>query len=145
MRNTQVKALICAGIACVTSVFGFVQASFANTYFCTIEGNSITVSIETGTDYCFGYVANVHQSLQAINQDIAKASEHIKQREDVRYWSSVQYELELKQASLLDLQAKLIAAIDDYEFDLFLRVKTILAVYLRDDKALLEYQYAQRQ
>jgi hypothetical protein len=89
------------------------------------------------------YVQDVHTSLQHLNEDISRANDQLKAREDTLYRSQVKLDLEDKQSKLMDLQDKLVAAIDDYESDLFMRVKTILLVYLRDDMTQLAKQYEQ--
>lgn len=99
------------------------QGYFEQQYFCTVEGNSIVVALQSGNKYCFDYLHDFSLSIQHINEEREIAQKYITDGEDVIYWNTVDDQLRIKKQSISDLQQQFLAAIADYEVNLFLRIK----------------------
>jgi len=105
-------------------------AYFEEQYYCTIDKNIIDVSLTVWDEFCFTYLSQVSERIDQLDVDIKKANNYLRQWRDSEYRTTVADELRESKASLVVLRTQLIAAVDDYEIELFLKVKSIVASYL---------------
>ena len=110
----------------------WVDAYFEHTYRCVIEETTIQVSLTTGEQLCLDYMAWLSKLLQQTIGDIKSASANAATTEwyDYTYRNGVVVALTEKKASLTDMQQKIILAMQDFEQELFVRVKGIVWYYL---------------
>ena len=99
-------------------------------YFCSVKGNAIDVSITTGDQKCFPYLEQLSTRINVLEEDISTAEGHIKAEKDISYWIQVKQDLEKKKNILKNLRDQFVVAIDDYEKELFLKVKSLVGYYL---------------
>lgn len=110
----------------------WVGAYFEHTYWCVIGESTIQVSLTTGEQLCLDYMAWLSKLLQQTIQDIKSAWDNAASTEwyDYTYRNGVVVTLTEKKASLTDVQQKIILAMQDFEQELFVRVKGIVWYYL---------------
>ena len=99
-------------------------------YFCSVQGNVIDVSIATGDQKCFPYLEQLSTRIDVLEEDINSANVHIKAEKDISYRTQVKEDLEKKKDILKNLRDQFIVAIDDYEKELFFKVKSLVGHYL---------------
>lgn len=105
-------------------------AYFEEQFYCTIDKNIIDVSLTVWDEFCFTYLMQVSDRVEQLNDDIKKAESYLRQWRDNVYRTEVWKELRDSKANLVSLRTQLIAAVDDYEIELYLKVKSIVASYL---------------
>lgn len=110
------------------------QGYFEHAYFCTVVDNSIIVTLQTGNTYCFGYLRDFSVSLQRVNEQRETAQSYIRKGEDIDYRNTVDNQLLAKKEQITNLQKQFLAAIEDYEGNLFLRIKWILNYYFKQTR-----------
>lgn len=115
----------------VLSVLSFAgYGYFEWKYFCSVEGNTIDVSIATGDQKCFPYLEQLSTRIDVLDEDISTAGVHIKAENDLAYRIQVKQDLEKKRDILKTLRDQFVTAIDDYEKELFFKVKSLVGHYL---------------
>ncbi len=112
---------------------------FEQKYFCVIQGSSVTVSIQEGEKLCFEYLAAMQTNISELDTDITRAEGYtnIGTDDDKAYWNHTVADLNSQKQARISLREKLIVAIDDYEWDLFLRIKWLTTFYLKPERELL--------
>lgn len=117
---------------CVSYVFmlSWGWAYFEEQYVCSIDKNVIEVSLTAGEAVCFTYIAQVSTAIDELNQELIQANKYLDQWRDKAYWTKIYDELRLRRDNMVNLRTQVIAAVDDYEIELFLKVKPIVAAYL---------------
>lgn len=132
--HTIISVLLCT-FAWTCALFPVsTQWYFEHQYFCSVEWNSIVVTLQTGQRYCFAYIQDFALSIQSINTQREVAQSYIADGEDVAYWNTVDDQLRMKKQQVGDLQQQFLVAIEDYEDNLFLRIKWILNYYFRQTR-----------
>ncbi len=136
MKKTRTIIPILLGVLAWTYALFPVDVNwyFEHQYFCSVEWNSIVVTLQTGQRYCFAYIRDFSLSIQNINEQRETAQSYIKDGEDVAYRNTVDDQLRMKKQQMTDLQQQFLAAIEDYENNLFLRIKWILNYYFRQTR-----------
>lgn len=116
-------------------IFSFKSYSYFEwKYFCGVEGNTIEVSIATGEQKCFPYLEQLSSRIDHLDEDIVSADAHIKAEHDIAYRVKTKQHLLDKQQALIVLRDQFVVAIDDYERELFLKVKLLVSHYLRPQR-----------
>lgn len=68
--------------------------------------------------------------IDVLDSDLAQVDIHIDKGDDISYRSEVQEDLKQKKTRYTTLRSKFVIAIDDYEYELFLKVKSLAAYYM---------------
>lgn len=125
------KKVFYMGVVLLLFVFR-VEGYFEHTYWCVLEDKTIQVSLSTGDQLCFEYMAWLTKLLQQSTVDLKSAQENaqISKSYDRTYREDVQKELTAKKNSLTEAQQKINLAMEDFEQELFIRVKWIVWYYL---------------
>ena len=105
-------------------------AYFEEQYLCSVEKNVIEVSLTSWEAVCFTYIAQVTKAVDELNEDLIQANKYLNQWRDKEYRTEVSNELRWRRDGMLSLRTQVIAAIDDYENELFIKVKPIVWAYL---------------
>jgi len=108
------------------------DAYFEHTYWCVIDDKTIQVSLTTGDQLCFDYMAWLTKLLKQTNIDIQAATENTDNTTwyDHTYRLGILSDLTKKKDSLTTLQQQILFAMRDFEQELFVRVKWIVWYYL---------------
>ena len=113
-----------------TCMLSWWWAYFEEQYICSIDKNVIEVSLTSGEAVCFTYIAQVSTAIDSLNEELIQANRYLEQWRDKDYWTTVSDEIRTRRDNMVNLRTQVIAAIDDYEIELFLKVKPIVAAYL---------------
>lgn len=119
---------------CILCCFFFPVAwlsYFQDRYRCSVEKNSIDVSLSTGEQQCMRYLSWVQDVLNTTKVKLSNARKNQEVGNDAAYWWQVVTQLESQQDNLLSTQKALIVAMQDFEQELFVRVKRVVWYYLR--------------
>ena len=118
---------------------------FEYKYFCSVDGNAIEVSIATGDQKCFPYLEQLSIRIDVLDEDILKATAHIKAEDDITYRQQVEQDLREKRQVLENLRKQFLVAIDDYEKELFLKIKSLVGFYLMPEREKIVKKIQQAQ
>lgn len=113
------------------------SAYFEERYFCTIEKNVIEVSLQDWDEQCFGYIAQITETVNSLEEEIIQTNTYLDQWRNKEYWTEVGNELRARRDNLNHLKSQIITAIDDYEVELFLKVKSLIASYLMPKRQIV--------
>lgn len=140
MKKIVWSILCCLGCFCVSA-----NAYFESRYWCVIEESTIQVSLTTGEQLCFDYMAGLAKLIQQTTTDIKSASDNA----SITKWYDHDYRIGIvndqtkKKESLTDLQQKIVLSMKDFEKELFLRIKGIVWYYLLKHTGTLEEKVVQ--
>lgn len=121
--------LVVIGLLVWWSGFGY----FEDRFYCILEESSITVSLQEWETYCFSYIQKITNKIDTLNNDIIVAQEYIAAQEDVAYWKSIWAWLIATKNQYNDSRTQIMIAMQDYEKELFLRVKSLVSSYLKPE------------
>lgn len=136
--------LLALGIAVVsftvpTKAFWY----FENKFLCTIGDNSITVSLHEWEKPCFDYIEKVATKINTLQEDISTAQHYIDKNRDVEYRTAIKETLSEDKARYELSRNQLVTTMDDYENELFLRIKVLVYFYLQPERVAIEEKIAQ--
>ncbi len=143
MRMQRTRSLRHTIITCVIArggmAIGSVNSYFEHTYFCVIDGGSISVSIQEGDKLCFDYLASMATNIAELDAGIIRAQSYVNvgTEDDRTYREGVLGNLNRQKQDWVSLRERLVVAIDDYEWDLFLRIKGLVSFYLKPERAVI--------
>lgn len=107
---------------------------FEDRYLCDVGSSSITVSLKQTQWWtlktCFEYVEKVAKKITILDQDIYSAQWLIDAGRDVPYWTEVRDTLKQERERYDTSRTQLLVAMNDFERELFIRVKSVIYVYL---------------
>lgn len=135
-------------IALITGVIFFAWSNpvawyFENRFYCSIEWNTVTVTIEDWSTYCFGYIEKIATRIAWLDQDIETAQEYIDEWTDRVYRYNLQSDFLVEKQQLERSRQQIIKAMDDFEKELFLRIKTLISFYLKPEWEEIEQKLDQ--
>ena len=117
------------------------NAYVTDTFVCEVEANTVVVALENETrdgdeqfDSCFAMLEALENEIVLLNDNIQRADQLIAEGREVEYWSATRTSLQEQQALYKRSQTQLINAIDDFERELFIRIKTIAYVILGPER-----------
>jgi hypothetical protein len=122
-----------------------VQWYFEERYQCILENDIIQVSLTTGSKPCMEYMAGLYTLLNDTREDL-KAAEENKEETDGYDRSYREWQLKTlqkKYTTLIETQQELGIAMDDFEKELFIRVKSLVWYYLFGYTTELQKKYDQ--
>ena len=85
MRQIKSYLLSFAIVAVLATAFSQVHGYAEHTYRCAVAGNSITVSIKTGEQLCFTYIAAIQEKILDHEEEISQAQYYISQNRQTLY------------------------------------------------------------
>lgn len=105
---------------------------FEHRYSCAIGTTSITVSLKQTETHkkCFEYIERIAEKVSILEEDIQTAQWLIGAGRDIAYRNEVVLSLQKEHQQYLLSRQQIITAMDDFERELFIRVKWIVYVYL---------------
>jgi len=113
---------------------GTVSSYFESRYRCNVQSGSITISMNSGEQKCFSYLAGIHTSLLDVQWDILQANNYITRGTDVDYRTTVLSSLTTQQESLENKKNQALIAMQDFERSLYNQIKSLLKFYLADQR-----------
>ncbi len=116
---------------------------FENRFFCDVSSDIITVSLHEWETLCFTYIEKITERVTELHEDIRIAQQFIDRDLDVEYWSSVWRWLIERRNQFLNSRRLLLDAMEDYEKELFLRVKWLISFYLKPEHDEITKKIAQ--
>lgn len=111
-----------------------VEAYFEARYFCEVKARQITVTLQKTDKLCLSYVHETSKRSKELADNIAAAQNHIRLKQDVEYWQWVSTALQLERAGIESLKEKMLAAITDFERDLFRKIHALVRYQLKWDR-----------
>lgn len=121
----------------------FWSAYFEDKYFCKFNTQNIEVSLkkEKWFEKCLDYYNKIYIQIKQIDKSIKTTNWYLEIDDDKLYRNKVKLELEGQMANLIYLQNILNKSLNEFENNLFIKVKKLLNFYLRVEKDKLEVQY----
>lgn len=109
-------------------VFGY----FEDKYRCVIESEVIQVSLATWDKLCMDYLAGLSTLIANSTEDlaIAEKNKEITSWYDRSYREKQEEQLKRKKNLLINTQENILLAVQDFEKELFVRVKSVVWYYL---------------
>ncbi len=137
--RTSKHIIITCVIALGSMAIGSVNGYFEHTYFCGIDGNSISVSIQEGDRLCFEYLASMAVTITELDAGIIRAQGYVNvgTDDDRAYREGILVDLNRQRQDRISLRERLVVAVDDYEWDLFLRIKGLVSFYLKPEREVI--------
>lgn len=133
--------------------FCLVWVSFAyleDNLFCTIDKNTITVTIEKKDNYkCKDYLATLSQSIATETDNVFSIQKIVEQWYDIEYRVSIREEKREQIKSMLNMKSQIEEAEKEFEWNLFAKIKEYLIYATSSDgtvykKGLRDLQYIER-
>lgn len=116
---------------------------FENKFLCTIEDTSITVSLTDWEKPCFSYISKVAAKIATLEEDITIAQQYIDANRDVDYWTALKETLDENRATYEFSRNQIVTSMDDYENELFLRIKVLVYSHLKSEREETEQKIKQ--
>lgn len=116
---------------------------FENNFLCTIEETSITVSLHDWEKPCFDYIQKVAVKITTLQEDIKIAQQYIESNRDTEYRITIKETLSADKATYEFSREQIITAMNDYEGELFLRIKVLVYFYLKPEREATDEKIAQ--
>ena len=137
--RTSKYIIITCVIARGTIAAKSVNSYFEHTYFCGIDGSSISVSIQEGDKLCFDYLASMAATIAELDADIIRAQSYVNvgTDDDRAYREGILVDINRQRQDRISLRERLVVAVDDYEWDLFLRIKGLVSFYLKPEREVI--------
>jgi hypothetical protein len=139
----NVKTIVGSIVACCLLLPQITVSYFEDRFFCEVSSEQITVSLHEGETLCFTYIAKITDRITELQEDIRIAQQFIQRDLDVQYWSTVWSSLLERKNQFLNSRRLMIDAMEDYEKELFLRVKWLISFYLKPEYDALTKKIAQ--
>ena len=134
------RPFIAVFIVTIALWWSSVSAYFHDRYRCTLSDASVEISLQTGEKSCMIYLDGLDQLITTNQSQIDDARQN-QDMGDAEYRKSILTQLEHQKNKLEYTRQAVLLAMDDFEQELFLRVKRVVGYYLmRKETDLLTKQ-----